>query len=308
MRPAPLALAALAALGLAGPAAAQTLFQVPLGGHAPALGDAGATEATAFAAFWNPAGLGALAGAEAGGSYLSGVGARGAYAATGALRLHPRVVAGLHGAYFAPGGLYLDQAGEEVDGPSEALAGATVAVGTAGASVGVTVRGVRLRALEGPYTGATFDVGGRLALLGGDLVVGVAAANLGPALRGDGADLPLDRTFRAGVAARVLTVREAPGGPPVVRARALVDLSRRALAVLDRDDLTTLHFGVEVEGFDLLAARAGYVAPFGGADEGRLTFGLAFRYDRVQADVALLPVTAGVDDGTRYSFGVRYGW
>ncbi|HYE58310.1 MAG TPA: hypothetical protein VD948_07375, partial [Rhodothermales bacterium] len=161
------------------------LLTLPPGSASAALADAQVTQATAFSPLLNPAAMGALAGAEGGGSVLRFAG-RTATFASGVVPLGARVRTGAYaGLFVAPDPLVDPQPGESATSQFQSgLLGAAISVQLgrfqAGGGAKVFVEDVG----DTRATWLAYDVGGTATFGGGDVVVGAVLKNFGTALTG----------------------------------------------------------------------------------------------------------------------------
>ncbi len=289
-----------------------TLLTLPTGGPSTGAGETRVGEASAYAPFQNPAAMMGVAGLEAGASVLRFSG-RTAPLLSVVVPIGTRLRAGFYGSLLvAPDPLVSTLPGETPPTHfGSGVAGVALAAGTPRAGAGLGAKVYTEDFGSERATWLAFDAGVRTALAGGDLVLAASAQHYGTRLdtphatlcttAGSCAAPELPSALRVGGTWQAFSVREAETNTVIARLRL------RAEGVSNAFDASTFNAGLEVEGFDVVTLRAGHVAPLGGdANDttGRWTFGAGVRFDRLVADVALLP-DFGFGTETGVSFGVR---
>lgn len=172
--------------------------------------------------------------------------------------------------------------------------------------LGLTTRYFRERDVAGGVAhGLVFDAGAQAVAWAGGVRAGVAVNNIDVGGVDDATFLEaveLPTVLRAGVAVEPLLVaQDAVDLGPIARVLVAADVVRDLTALEGIAARTRVHVGLEVEGFDLVVARAGYL---GGDAVRSVTLGLGLRSGAFAVDFGYQPFADG--GGTGQGIALRY--
>ncbi len=251
----------------------------------------------------NPASLAGLGGAQIAAGYRRWLQGSGLYTLAGGTPISTRGRLGLLVTAFdaAERGAIRDDDGFDVRFLQVAVA---YAYGRGPLRAGVTASYVVQRDAQGESaTGVAFDAGVQARALGGGVRAGAAVQHVGRVGELSGQALTLPSVLRVGVAAEPLLVAaDALDLGPIARVLVAAEIVRDLAHLEGEPQETRLHVGAEVEAFDLLVGRTGYLF---GDDLRGLTLGLGLRSGAFGFDFAYQPFEGEVG-GTGQGLALRY--
>lgn len=296
----------LGLLLITAPAAGQdtglSFLRIGVNARASSMGDSQvASVANAYATYWNPAGL-AHGTNSVTGSHRIWIGDIKAYDLAAQLSAGSNGSWGLALTATDSGDLQARTQPGDPDGKFSAQfisSGISYARTLRGLRIGVTAKYLRERIFDTNASGYAIDAGIQADLLDGQLSFGAALRNWGRMSVLETERTPLPRLIQAGIALSPLQIIA------IFDETRLLDLmmSIEASHLFD-DRLTRLHLGSAVTIMELVDLRAGYISK----DELRsYTFGIGFKFDKIDADYAYIPFEDGFD-GPGHILSILYHW
>ena len=256
---------------------------------------------TAFATYWNPAGLVAEHNSVAA-SHRIWVGNIRAYDVAAQLPAGRNSAWGLAVTASETNDLEARTLPGEADGYFGAQfisAGISYARIVYGLRAGITAKYLLERIFDTNASGYALDFGIQADALNGQLHLGAALRNLGRMSKLETERTPLPRLIQGGLAFSPLQIITA-----LEEARLLDLMINLETSHLFDDNLTRFHLGCTIKIMELVDLRGGYISK----DELRTyTFGIGFFFDTIDADYAYIPFEGGFD-GPGHILSLIYSW
>lgn len=293
---------ALFALPAVGQDTGLSFLQIGVNAVGGALGDAQVAQVrTAFATYWNPAGLVSEHSSVAG-SHRVWVGGVRAYDVAAQLPAGRNSAWGLALTASETDDLEARIQPGEADGYFGAQfisTGISYARVIYGLRAGITGKYLLERIFDTSASGYAFDFGLQADALDGQLHLGAALRNFGRMGKLETERTPLPRLVQGGFAFSPLQIITALEGTRLLDLMLSLGLSH-----LPDNNLTRFHLGCTVTIMELVDLRGGYIS----RDELRTyTFGIGFFFDNIDADYAYIPFEDGFD-GPGHILSLIYSW
>ena len=302
-------------LVLALPAQAQqnglNFLNIGVDATAGSMGDAQvALSRNAFSTYWNPAGLAAASGNQAGLSHQNWIADVRTYAIAGRFQAGANGGLGIIVNALTSG----DLEARTSAGPADGLFSAQyVSVAAAyGRTLGPLRAGVALKYINeqiyaNSANGYAFDAGLQAEALGGALRAGAAVQNLGRMSRLNVTATPLPRRIRAGLAAQPFRILAEDDGTPLLGATITAEVAH-LFASSDTTQTsgagTQVHVGAAAEVLELVTVRAGLIT---NNEARRFTLGGGLGYEAFLFDYAFVPFRGGFG-GPAHVLSLMYVW
>ncbi len=265
-----------------------SFLQIGADASALARGDAGvATDAGAFATYWNPAGLAENGGSEIAVSHHVWIADIRTYAASGRFRFGSGGI-GIFVTATGSGDLEARERPGDPDGFFDAqFVNAGIAYGRSLGPVraGITLKYLTERIFTHSANGYAFDFGLQVSTMKDGLRLGAVLQNLGKMEKLNAEATKLPRLMRVGLEIFPFRILTAGDGAALLSTSLLLEVSHNTVT-----ETTHYHIGLSGEVLETITARIGYISH----DELRdISAGLGLEISGMKFDYAVLPFEDG---------------